>query len=94
MKANSDGKDIHYGNNAFSQPSHDQLARDHATARDINADDGKSAEENIPLTDDKIIHDRFYNIKLAIEAKEKVGKGEHRQLAEQGDHRFSGTEYL
>ncbi len=50
----------------------------------------KSAKENIPLAEEKMVHDRFHTMKMETEAR----KGEHRRLLELGDHRLSGTKYL
>jgi transposase len=94
VEAIPDGNDIHAGNTAFSQLSEDQLARAHAIAMDMSAAYVKSAKENIPLAEEKIVHDRFHVMKMATEAVDKVRRGEHRRLVELGDHRLFGTNYL
>ncbi len=94
VEAISDGNDIHAGNTAFSQLSEEQLAGVEAIAMDMSAAFVKSAKENIPLAEEKIVHDRFHIMKMATEAVDKVRKGEHRRLLELGDHRLSGTKYL
>ena len=94
VEAISDGKDIHAGNTAFSQLSEDQLVSAHAIAMDMSAANVKSAKENIPLAEEKMVHDRFHIMKVATEAVDKVRRGEHRRLVELGDHRLSGTKYL
>ena len=94
VEAISDGNDIHAGNTAFSQLPQEQLSRVEAIAMDMSAAYARSAKENIPLAEEKIVHDRFHIMKMATEAVDKVRKGEHRRLAELGDHRLSGTEYL
>jgi transposase len=93
-EAISDGNDIHDGNTPFSQLSEDQLASAHAIAMDMSAAYVKSAKENIPLAEEKIVHDRFNIMKMATEAVDKVRRGEHRRLVELGDHRLPGTKYL
>jgi transposase len=94
VEAISDDNDIHAGNTAFSQLSEDQLARVEAIAMDMSVAYVKSAKENIPLVEEKIVHCRFHIRKMAIEAVDKVRKGEHRRLVELGDHRLPGTKYL
>jgi transposase len=94
VEAISDGNDIRAGNTAFSQLSEEQLAGVEAIAMDMSAAYVKSAEENIPLAEEKIAHDRFHIMKMATEAVDKVQKGEHRRLLELCDHRLSGTKYL
>jgi len=54
----------------------------------------KSAKVNIPLAEEKIIPDRFYVMKLATEAVDKVRRGEHRQLSADGDNRLIRLRYL
>jgi transposase len=94
VEAISDGNDIHAGNTAFSQLSENQLARVEAIAMDMSAAYVKSAKENIPLAEEKIVHDRFHIMKMATEAVDKVRRGEHRRLVELGDHRPSGRKHL
>ncbi len=54
----------------------------------------KSAKENVPLAEEKIVHDRFHIMKMATEAVDKARKGEHSRLVELGDDRLPGTKYL
>jgi len=61
---------------------------------DMSAAYVRSSKENIPLAEEKIVHDRFHIMKMATEAVDKVRKGEHRRLIELGDHRLTGTKYL
>ena len=61
---------------------------------DMSAAFVKSAKVNIPLAEEKIVHDRFHVMKLATEAVDKVRRGEHRQLSAEGDHRLSRSRYL
>jgi transposase len=61
---------------------------------DMSAAYVKSARENIPLAEEKIVNDRFHIMKMATEAADRVRKGEHRRLLELGDHRLSGTKIL
>lgn len=56
---------------------------------DVSAAFVKSAKANIPLAEDKIVHDRFHVIELATEAVDKVGRGEHRTLSAKSDDRLS-----
>ena len=54
----------------------------------------KSAKSNIPLAEEKIVHDRFHVMKLANEAVDKVRKEENRRLRAVGDETLKGTRYL
>ena len=54
----------------------------------------QSAKQNIPLAEEKIVHDRFHVMKLANEAVDKIRRGEHRQLQLDDDQRLKGTKYL
>ncbi len=94
VEAISDGNDVHAGNAAFSQLSDVQLEGVEAIAMDMSAAYVRSAKENIPLAEQKIVHDRFHIMKLATEAVDKVRKGEHRRLLGLGDKRLSGTKFL
>jgi len=94
VEAISDGNDTESGNACFSQLSQDQRDSVEAVAMDMSAAFVKSAKQNIPLAETKIVHDRFHIMKLASEAVDKVRRGEHRELKKQGDHRLKGTRYL
>jgi transposase len=61
---------------------------------DMSAAYLQSAKENIPLAEEKMVHDRFHITKMATETVDKVRRGERRRLVELGDHRLSGTKYL
>jgi transposase len=61
---------------------------------DMSAANKKCDKENIPLAEEEISHDRLHIMKMAIEAADKVRKGEYCRLVERGDHRLSGTQYL
>lgn len=54
----------------------------------------KAAKGNIPLTETKIVHDRFHVITLATEAVAKVRHGGHRKLSIEGDKRLLRTRFL
>jgi len=94
VEAISDGNDTESGNRCFSQLSQDQLNGVEAIAMDMSAAFVKSAKANIPLAETKIVHDRFHVMKLAVEAVDKVRRGEHRKLSIEGDDRISKTKYL
>ena len=94
VEAISDGNDTESGHACFSQLSEDQRASVEAIAMDMSAAFVKAAKAAIPMAESKIVHDRFHIMKLATEAVDKVRRGEHRQLAKQGDTRLSGTRYL
>ncbi len=94
VEAISDGNDTEAANAAFSQLSEEQLGSVQAIAMDMSAAYVKSAKANIPLAEEKIVHDRFYIMKMANEAVDKVRKSEHRELKENGDNRLTGTKFL
>lgn len=94
VEAISDGNDSNAGNACFSQLSQAQRDGVEAIAMDMSAAYVKSAKENIPLAETKIVHDRFHVMKLATEAVDKVRRGEHRKLSADGDKRLSRTRYL
>ena len=81
-------------------PSHVQLAHIACglpvtpIAMDMSAAYVKSAKQNLPLAEEKIVHDRFHVMKLATGAVDKVRRGEHRQLKQDGDNRLTNTKYL
>jgi len=94
VEAISDGNNTESGNQCFSQLSQGQLDGVQAIAMDMSAALVKSAKANIPLAENKIVHDRFHVMKLATEAVDKVRRGEHRKLSAEGDDRLSRSRYL
>jgi transposase len=94
VQAISDGNSIDSGNQCFSQLSEDQIEGVQAIAMDMSAAFVKSAKANIPLAEEKIVHDRFHIMKMAGEAVDKVRRGEHRRLSSEGDNRLSGSRYI
>ena len=94
VEAIAEGKDEDAANACFSELSSKQIDGIQAIAMDMSSAFVKSAKANIPLAEDKIVHDRFHVMKLANEAVDKVRRREHRQLQQEGDHRLTGTKYL
>ena len=94
VEAISDGNDVAAGNACFSQLAATQIASIQAIAMDMSAAYVQSAKQNIPLAEEKIVHDRFHVMKLANEAVDKIRRGEHRQLQLDDDQRLKGTKYL
>ncbi len=94
VEAISDGNNTESGNQCFSQLSQGQLDGVQAIAMDMSAAFVKSAKANIPLAENKIVHDRFHVMKLATEAVDKVRRGEHRKLSAEGDDRLSRSRNL
>ena len=80
VEAISDGNDTESGSACFSQLSENQIDSVEAIAMDMSAAYVKSAKQNLPLAEEKIVHDRFHVMKLATGAVDKVRRGEHRQL--------------
>ena len=94
VEAISDGNDTESGSACFSQLSENQIDSVEAIAMDMSAAYVKSAKQNLPLAEEKIVHDRFHVMKLATGAVDKVRRGEHRQLKQDGDNRLTNTKYL
>jgi transposase len=94
VEAISDGNDVAAGNACFSQLAATQIGSIQAVAMDMIAAYVQSAKQNVPLADEKIVHDRFHVMKLANEAVDKIRRGEHRQLQLDDDQRLKGTKYL
>jgi transposase len=94
VEAISDGNDAESGNACFSQLSKQQLASVKAIAMDMSAAFVRSAKENIPLAETKIVHDRFHIMKLVSEAVDKVRRGEHKELKSIGDASLTGTRFI
>lgn len=85
VEAISDGNDIASGNACFSQLSEQQIDSIEAIAMDMSAAFVKSARENIPLAETKIVHDRFHIMQMVSDAVDKVRRAEHKQLKSNGD---------
>jgi transposase len=90
----SEGHDTEAADACFSELSPSQIDSIEAIAMDMSAAYVKSAKANIPLAEQKIVHDRFHVMKLATEAVDKVRRQEHRQLKKDDDHRLTGTKFL
>jgi transposase len=80
VEAISDGNDTASGNACFSQLSEQQIDSIEAIAMDMSAAFVKSARENIPLAETKIVHDRFHIMQMVSDAVDKVRRAEHKQL--------------
>ena len=61
---------------------------------DMSAAFVRSAKENIPLAETKIVHDRFHVMQLISEAVDKVRRAEHKELKSIGDPSLTGTRYI
>jgi transposase len=94
VEAISDGNDTASGNACFSQLSAEQIEAIQAVAMDMSASFVKSAKQNLPLAEEKIVHDRFHVMQLATKAVDKIRRGEHRELTKQNDHRLKKTKYI
>jgi transposase len=94
VEAISEGCDTKAANACFSQLSPSQINSVEAIAIDMSAAFVKSAKANIPLAEEKIVHDRFHVMKLATEAVDKVRRQEHRELKKDNDTRLTGTKFL
>lgn len=94
VEAISEGHDTEAADACFSQLTAEQITSIEAIAMDMSAAFVKSAKTNIPLAEEKIVHDRFHVMKLATEAVDKVRRQEHRELKKQDDTRLTGTKFL
>jgi transposase len=94
VEAISDGNDTESGNACFSQLSKRQIDSVESIAMDMSAAFVKSAKENIPLAEAKIVHDRFHVMKLASEAVDRVRRAEHKELKLIGDASLTGTRFI
>lgn len=94
VEAISEGHDHEAADACFSQLSTEQINSVEAIAMDMSAAFVKSAKANIPLAEEKIVHDRFHVMKLATEAVDKVRRKEQRELKQQEDQRLTGTKFL
>jgi len=90
----SEGHDTKAADACFSQLSPSQIGSIEAIAMDMSAAYVKSAIANIPLAEEKIVHDRFHVMKLVTEAVDKVRRQEHRELKNDNDTRLTGTKFL
>ena len=94
VEAISEGHDAEAADACFSQLSPSQIDAVEAIAMDMSAAFIKSAKANIPLAEEKIVHDRFHVMKLATEAVDKVRRQENRELKRAEDKRLTGTRFL
>ena len=94
VEAISEGCDTEAADACFAQLSQAQINSVEAIAMDMSAAFVKSAKGNIPLAEEKIVHDRFHVMKLATEAVDKVRRQEHRELKKDEDTRLTGTKFL
>lgn len=94
VEAISEGHDAAAADACFAELSPSQIHSIEAIAMDMSAAYVHSAQANIPLAEEKIVHDRFHVMKLATEAVDKVRRQEHRQLTKADDQRLKGTKFL
>lgn len=80
VEAISEGHNEEAANECFSQLLPGQIETVEAIAMDMSAAFVKSAKSNIPLAEEKIVHDRFHVMKLANEAVDKIRKEENKRL--------------
>jgi transposase len=94
VEAISEGNDTEAANECFSSLSPRQIRSVKAIAMDMSPAYVKSAKSQIPLAEEKIVHDRFHVMKMVTEAVDEVRREEHRQLKRKNDNRIAGTKYL
>src|SRR5690606_12467309 len=94
VEAIADGNNTESGIACFSQLSEEQITSVEAVAMDMSPAFVKAAKQMIPLAEEKIVHDRFHVMQLAIKAVDQVRRGEHRKLQKEDDNRLAKTKYL
>ncbi|QEG20278.1 ISL3 family transposase [Mariniblastus fucicola] len=94
VEAISEGHNKEAANECFSQLLPGQIETVEAIAMDMSSAFVNAAKSNIPLAETKIVHDRFYVMKLVNEAVDKVRKQENKRLRSEGDDTLTGTRYL
>ena len=94
VEAISEGNNTASADDCFSKLSSTQTDSIEAIAMDMSAAYVRSAKANIPLAEEKIVHDRFHVMKLATEAVDKVRCQENRELKQENDDRLTGTRFL
>jgi len=78
----------------FQGLSSEQRAGIEAVAIDMHEPYVQAIREELPLSDDKIVHDRCHVMQHATKAVDKTRRQEHRELASQGDHSLAKTKYI
>lgn len=94
VEAISDGNNMEAADACYDQLSDAQKQSVEAVAMDMSAAYVKSTKANIPLAEDKIVHDRFHVMKLATEAVDRVRRKEQKKLLAAGDDRLKKTRHL
>jgi transposase len=94
VEAIAEGKDETAADACFSQLSSGQIESVEAVVTDMSSAQVKSAKGNIPLAEEKIVHDRFHVMKLVNEAVDQVRKEENRHLRAEGDDSLVKSKYL
>ena len=80
---------------AYWQPMpNEHRAAVEAVAMDMWEPYFNSTMAHVPEAASKIVHDPYHLSRMLNEAVDKVRKGEHRRLQEEGDDRLAGTKYL
>ena len=94
VEAVAQGHNAEAADECFSKLLPGQIETVEAIAMDMSAAFVKSAKANIPLAENKIVHDRFHVMKLMTEAVDKTRKRENKSLQAEGDTRLTGTRYI
>lgn len=94
VEAIAEGHDEAAANECFSQLLPEQIQSVEAVAVDMSSALVKSIKGNIPLAENKIVHDRYHVMQLVNNAVDKIRKQENQRLRDEGDNRLVGTKYL
>lgn len=94
VEAVAEGKDEAAADACFSQLLPGQIDSVETVVTDMSSALVKSVKGNIPLAEEKIVHDRFHVMKLVNEAVDKVRKEENRHLRAEGNNSLVGSKYL
>lgn len=78
----------------YQQFTREELAAIEAIAMDMWDPYVAATRAAVPDADHKIVFDRYHATTQVTKAVDKVRRGEHKVLAQQGDLRLKGTKYL
>ena len=88
----SAGRDIHAAKELLESIPEPVREKVEAVAMDMSAAYAAAAREVLPKAD--VVHDRFHVSGLLGDAVDKVRRGEHKRLLQQGDKSLLGTRYI
>ena len=78
----------------FQGLSSEQRQGIEAVAIDMHEPYVQAIKEELPLSEGKIVHDRFHIMQHATKAVDKTRRQEHKELSAEGDHSLAKTKYV